>query len=174
MALSAVQRAAIERLLDRHMRAILPWFFAPDPRGVVLRREGSLASLPEKVRTPPVYDAERFMIAPDGVPRVHVRVHWTGPPPVGLSLWLRVNGNDFVVESADASVTRFALMSETRDLDLSNDPEYGGVVVNVAPSADGWAYLLVGSRGYESRGVALMKYSPFGPQDTGRGIGYGC
>jgi hypothetical protein len=48
------------------------------------------------------------------------------------------------------------------------------MLLNVIPAADGWAYLIMGQRGYEGAGVSVWKYSPAGLQDTGIAYGYGC
>ena len=48
---------------------------------------------------------------------------------------------------------------------------YAGILLNVIEGADGWSYLIIGQRWYESIGVSVWKYSPEGPQDTG--IRYG-
>jgi hypothetical protein len=173
--LSNSQRPDLEELIRRQMRATLPWFYAPDPRGLPTTSEPPLLRLLQQVGARPSYHIEGFKLAPDDDVRLYVRAYWTpSPPPVGITLWLRFDGKSFIVEGTDARVSRFALMRETKDFDLGGSPEYGGVILNVVPARDGWALILQGATGYEGKGVSLLKYSPVGPRNTGVGFGYGC
>jgi hypothetical protein len=73
-------------------------------------------------------------------------------------------------------VSHFARYAELKSVgsDIAARPEYAGMLLNVIPASDGWAYLIMGVRGYESTKVSVMKYSPNGPLDTGIGFAYGC
>ena len=59
-------------------------------------------------------------------------------------------------------------------LDSAARPEFAGTLLNVIASPDGWAYVVMGRRGYESFGVSVWKYSSAGPLDTGIAYSYGC
>ena len=57
---------------------------------------------------------------------------------------------------------------------LAEIPAYAGMLLNVMPSSDGWAYVVLGYRGYENIAVTVWKYSPDGPRDTGLAYAHGC
>jgi hypothetical protein len=73
-------------------------------------------------------------------------------------------------------VSRLAPYLAEKDVgpDSAARPEFAGTLLNVISSADGWAYVVMGRRGYESFDVSVWKYSPAGPLDTGIAYGYGC
>jgi len=155
--------------------------FAPDPRPIRADAQPRESPYDRRVREGQgrlTYHVEAFRVAPDGATRLFVRAYWVIGPraQTGLTLWIRFDGTSFSVERSDAGVSRFAQYAEAKEmgLDFAAQPEYAGALLNVIPAADGWAYLIMGVRGYESAGVSVWKYSPFGPQDTGVRYGYGC
>jgi len=163
------------------MRITVPSIFAPDPyiqnAGAQPRKtEYDRRLLAGQGRL--MYHVEAFTLAPDQNPRLYVRAHWKvgATAQTGLTLWLRYNGQHFSVEQTGASVSRLARYLEFRDLgsQLAAQPEYPGMLLNVIPAPDGWAYLIIGRRFYEGAGVSVWKYSPAGPRDTGIAYGYGC
>ena len=107
-----------------------------------------------------------------------MRAYWKigARAQTGLTLWLRFDGQRFSVEQTDATISRLARYLEFKDLglQLAARPEYAGMLLNVVPAADGWAYVIIGRRGYENAVVSVWKYSPAGPRDTGIGYSYGC
>jgi hypothetical protein len=179
--LDGAHRRELEEVIDRQMRVTVPTLFAPDP---FVRNDN--AQLKEtdydrRVRDGQgrlVYHSEAFSLAPDGNPRLYVRAYWRVGESVqtGLTLWLRFEGQHFFVEHTDASVSRLARYLELKEfgIDLAAKPEFAGMLLNVIPSADGWAFVIMGRRGYESTGVSVWKYSPVGPRDTGLRYVYGC
>ena len=48
------------------------------------------------------------------------------------------------------------------------------MLLNVIAAYDGWAYIIMGQRGYEGAGVSVFKYSPTGPREVGIAYNYGC
>jgi hypothetical protein len=159
----------------------MPTLFAPDPtiHNPVYQPKETVYD--EQVRSGQarlVDHIEAFMLAPDAQARLYVRAYWQvgSIAQAGMTLWLRFDGRNFSVEQADASVSRSARAGELQSLgsDIAARPEYAGMLLNVIPASDGWAYLIMGVRGYERMQVSVMKYSPNGPRDTGIGYSYGC
>ena len=184
--LTAAERRELEALLDHQLRMTLPTITAPDP---VLARTLSAAEAQPAETTYDrgiregnarlVYHVEAFKLAPDGDARLYVRAHWVmgAMAERGVTLWIRhAAGRAFQVERSDAAVSRLAPYLVKKDVgtDSAARPEFAGTLLNVIPSPDGWAYVVMGRRGYESFGVSVWKYSPAGPLDTGIGYGYGC
>jgi hypothetical protein len=175
------RRQELESIIDRQMRITMPTLFAPDPtiHNPVFQPKETVYD--EQVRSGQarlVDHIEPFMLAPDAQPRLYVRAYWQVGPiaQAGMTLWLRFDGRNFSVEQADASVSRSARAAEMQSsgTDIAARPEYAGMLLNVIPASDGWAYLIMGMRGYESVKVSVMKYSPNGPRDTGIGYTYGA
>ena len=106
------------------------------------------------------------------------RAYWKfgAKAQTGITLWLSFDGQHFFVEQSDASVSRLARYLELKHFgsDLAAKPTNPGMLLNVIPSADGWAYVIMGGYGYESTAVSVWKYSPVGPQDTGLAYIFGC
>ena len=180
------ERRELEALLDHQLRMTLPTITAPDP---VLARKLSAADAQPAETTFDrgiregnarlVYHVEAFKLAPDDDARLYVRAHWVmgARAERGLTLWIRhVAGRTFHVERSDAAVSRLAPYLAKMDVgpDSAARPEFAGTLLNVIPAPDGWAYVVMGRRGYESFGVSVLKYSPAGPLDTGIAYGYGC
>ena len=175
------QRRELEEVLDRQMRITVPSLLAPVPyiqNAAAQPRETEYDRRVLAGQGRLIYHVEAFKLAPDQNPRLYVRAHWKvgARAQTGLTLWLRFDGLHFSVEQTDASVSRLARYLEFKDLgsQLAAQPEYAGMLLNVIPAADGWAYLIIGRRGYEGAGVSVWKYSPAGPRDTGIAYGYGC
>jgi len=109
---------------------------------------------------------------------LYVRAYWKigARAQTGLTLWLRFDGQHFSVEQTDATISRLARYLEFKDLgpQLAAQLEYAGMLLNIVPAADGWAYVIMGRRGYESAVVSVWKYSSAGPRDTGIEYSYGC
>src|SRR5262245_33707473 len=175
------RRQELESVIDRQMRITMPTLFAPDPtiHNPVFQPKETVYD--EQVRSGQarlVDHIEAFMLAPDAQPRLYVRAYWQvgSIAQAGMTLWLRFDGRNFSVEQADASVSRSARAAELQSLgsDIAARAEYAGMLLNVIPATDGWAYLIMGGRGYESVRVSVMKYSPNGPRDTGIGYIYGA
>ena len=159
----------------------MPTVFAPDPtiQNPVFQPKETVYD--EQVRSGQarmVDHIEAFMLAPDAQPRLYVRAYWQvgSIAQTGMTLWLRFDGRHFSVEQADASASWAARVAEMQSTgsDIAARPEYAGMLLNVIPASDGWAYLIMGVRGYERMQVSVMKYSPNGPRDTGIGYSYGC
>ena len=121
---------------------------------------------------------EAFKLAPDNDTRLYVRAFWAsrGVAQTGLTLWIRDDGERFHVERSNAAVSRMARFGEFRSFasNLAEIPAYAGMLLNVMPSSDGWAYVVLGYRGYENIAVTVWKYSPDGPRDTGLAYAHGC
>jgi len=175
--LTPEQRAALEETLNRQMRVTMPTLFAPplygrqtqdsDYHQQIRRGEGQL-----------VYHVEPYRLAPDQDVRLYVRAHWALDRQAffGMTFWIRFDGRTFTIEQTDASVARFAMYAEGKWMGsaLAADPGSAGTLLNVAPSPDGWAYVIVGQRGYEGFGVTVLKYSPDGPLPAFIHYGAGC
>jgi hypothetical protein len=184
--LDDAQRRQLEGLLDQQFRITLPTITAPDH--VLARQLSASEAHPEETsidrgirerRARLVYHLEAFKLAPDDDARLYVRAHWVmgATAERGLTLWVRhTAGRTFQVERSDAAVSRLASYLAKKDVgvDIAARPEFAGTLLNVIPSPDGWAYVVIGQRGYESFGVSVWKYSPAGPLDTGIAYGYGC
>jgi hypothetical protein len=173
------RRHELESIIDRQMRITMPTLFAPDPtiHNPVYQPKETVYD--EQVRSGQarlVDHIEAFMLAPDAQARLYVRAYWQvgSIAQAGMTLWLRFDGRNFSVEQAGAY--NFARYAELQSLgsDIAARPEYAGMLLNVIPASDGWAYLIMGMRGYESIKVSVMKYSPNGPRDTGIGYTYGA
>lgn len=179
--LTDAQRRELEELIGRQLRITLPSLFAPDPRITVASAQRQESTYDRRLREGQgrlAYHVEAFRVAPDGDTRLFVRAYWAIGPraQTGLTLWIRFDGASFSVERSDAGVSRFARYGEAKNmgLDIAARPEYAGTLLNVIPAGDGWSYLIMGERGYESAGVSVWKYSPVGPEDTGVQYAYGC
>jgi hypothetical protein len=183
--LTGVERRELEALLDHQLRITLPTITAPDP--VLARKLSAADAQPAETtfdrairegKARLVYHVEAFKLAPDGDARLYVRAHWAmgASAERGLTLWIRYAGRRFQVERSDAAVSRLAPYLAKKDAgpDSAARPEFAGTLLNVIASADGWTYVVMGRRGYESFGVSVWKYSPAGPIDTGIAYGYGC
>src|SRR6266567_2398936 len=179
--LDDTQRRELEEVLDLQMRITVPSLFPPvpyiqNPAAQPRETEYDRRVLAGQGRL--IYHVEAFKLAPDLNPRLYVRAYWKvgARAQTGLTLWLRFDGRHFSVEQTDASVSRSARYLEFKDLgsQLAAQPEYAGMLLNVIPASDGWAYLIIGRRGYEGGGVSVLKYSPAGPRDTGIAYGFGC
>jgi hypothetical protein len=156
-------------VIDEQVRKTLPSLGGPAAAQRDLRPGGQ-----SRIR----YDVQRFRGGPDNDVRLFVRARWAAAGSqhwIGLSLWLRAHGDDFLVEAIDASATRFAEMPESRVFEtVVGNPVFAGVILNVVPAADGWASVIVGRRGYESRSADVLKYSPDGPIATGVAVWEAC
>lgn len=184
--LTNTERRELEALLDHQLRMTLPTITAPDH--VLARTLSAADAQPAETafdrairegKARLAYHVEAFRLAPDGDARLYVRAHWAigGSAERGLTLWIRyAAGRRFQVERSDAAVSRLApyLAQKEVALDSAARPEFAGTLLNVIPAPDGWAYVVIGQRGYESFGVSVWKYSPAGPLDTGIAYGYGC
>jgi len=171
------QRRRLEQTINSQMRITYPSLFV-NARGNAARDAPRAESdYNRQVRAGKgrlVYHVEAFKAAPDRVTRLFVRAHWIagGRAQTGILLWIRFQGNRFVVENTDASVSAASLYG---DSELGPDAAAGsssGALLNVIPSHNGWSYVIMGSQRYESFGVSLSKYTPDGPQDVG--VGYSC
>jgi len=60
------------------------------------------------------------------------------------------------------------------DTDVASRADYAGMLLNVIAADDGWAYIIMGQRGYEASGVTVFKYSPTGPRDAALAYAFGC
>ena len=89
---------------------------------------------------------------------------------------MRFDGHHFEVEQTDAAIRWFAWYMEKKDLgtDIASRADYAGMLLNVIAADDGWAYIIMGQRGYEGAGVSVFKYSPTGPHEAGIAYSYGC
>ena len=179
--LDEMRRRELEELLDRQMRITLPSVLAPvayiqNPAAQPKETEYDRQLQAGKGRV--VYHLEAFQLAPDQDPRLYVRAYWKigARAHTGLTLWLRFDGQHFSVEQTDATISRLARYLEFKNLgpQLAAQPEYAGMLLNIVPAADGWAYVIMGRRGYESAVVSVWKYSSAGPRDTGIAYSYGC
>jgi hypothetical protein len=176
---SASTRQRFEQLVNDQMRITLPSAFPP-------KRELGDRLAPQKTAADRrfengegrlTYHVETFALAPDGFPRLYVRAYWTvgARSQIGMTLWMRRDGENFAVEHTDTSITTASRMMELKeDLRLAANSHYAGILLNVVPADDGWAYLLMGQGGYEYWGVSALKYTPLGPMPTGIHWGHGC
>ena len=180
--LDPARRHDLEETIDRQMRVTLPSIVAPQQRsdGALVRGLPSDPAYDRAIaegRGRLSFDVQSYRVAPDGDPRLYVRAHWTvgRKTATELSLWMRWNGTRAVVEQTDAWLSKFASYAEAKSIgSVAANPEFAGLVLNIVPAADGWAYVIVGRRGYESVSVSVLKYSPDGPRDTGVAYSYGC
>jgi hypothetical protein len=183
--LTGTERRELEALLNHQLRMTLPTITAPDH--VLVRKLSAAEAQPAETtfdgairegKARLVYHVEAFNLAPDGDARLYVRAHWAvgGNAERGLTLWVRYAAGRFQVERSDAAVSRLAPYLAAKDVgsDIAARPEFAGTLLNVIPSSDGWAFVVMGHRGYESFSVSVWKYSPVGPLDTGIAYGYGC
>jgi hypothetical protein len=178
--LTDLQRREVRDLINRQMRITLPTVFAPDLYVPAANIYGE-TEYDRQVRTGQarlMYHMEAFKLAPDENPRLYIRAYWRigARAQIGLTLWVRFDGHHFSVEQTDGAVSRSARYLEMKDVgsDLAAQPEYAGMLLNVIPSPDGWAYVILGRRGYENVSVSVWKYSAVGPQDTGIAYSFGC
>ena len=179
--LDDTQRQELEAVIDRQMRITVPSVFAPGPYVQNNTAQPKETDYDRRVRSGQarlIYHLEAYNLTPDDDPRLYVRAYWKfgAKAQTGITLWLRFDGQHFFVEQSDASVSKLARYLELKELgsNLAANPDYAGMLLNVIPSADGWAYVIMGRRGYESTGVSVWKYSPLGPQDTGLAYIFGC
>ena len=176
--LTGDQRRALEALIDRQMRVTVATLLAPDPRASAASQPRE-RSYDRRIRAGEgrlVYHLEAFKLAPDDDTRLFVRAHWalSGAAMTGMTLWIRFDGHTFVVERTDAGVSRLARFDEMFRPNVAESPAAAGMLLNVIPGVDGWARLIFGYVGYESRGVTVSKYTPQGPIDIGVRHGSGC
>ena len=87
---------------------------------------------------------------------------------------MRAARRTFVVERTDAGVSQLARFDEMFRPNVAESPAAAGLLLNVIPGADGWARLIFGYVGYESRGVTVSQYTPQGPIAIGVLHGSGC
>jgi len=175
------QRRELEGVIDRQMRITVPSLFAPDPYSRDPAAQPSETAYDRRVREGRArlkYHVEAFRLAPDANPRLYVRAYWTVGlrAQTGLILWIRFDGEHFSVEQTDASASSLARYLELKDLGPSAaaHADHAGMLLNVVPAAEGWAYLITGRRGYENVDVSVWKYSSVGPHDAGIRYRYGC
>lgn len=171
------QRAALEDTLNRQMRITMPTLFAPPLVG----RQTPDSDYHQRIRRGQgrlVYHIEPYRLAPDDDVRLYVRAHWALDKRAlfGMTFWIRYDGHAFIIEQTDAGVARFALYAEAKDMGpaIAADPDSAGTLLNVAPSPDGWASIIVGRRYYEGFAVSVLKYSPDGPLPAGIRYAAGC
>jgi hypothetical protein len=179
--LNADQRARLETVIDKQMRITMPSLFAPDPRGALVKGPPAETSYQRRVREGQgrlMYHLEAFKLAPDTDVRLYVRAYWAldGAAQTGLTLWLRFDGSRFIVERSNAGVSRMAQFREMRIFgpNIAEQPGHAGMLLNVIPAPDGWAYIIMAQSGYESSAVTVYKYSPYGPVETGIVDSHGC
>lgn len=118
------------------------------------------------------YDLQPFRLSPDGVPYYFVRAMWRvdGRLAFAVSLWLR--GDDLTVVWRSLRPAAWLRMSEFQG---RISTEHLGFVLNVIDrEGDGWAEVLFGWGGYESRSVEEWRLSTFGFEPTGVSYAYGC
>jgi hypothetical protein len=87
-----------------------------------------------------------------------------------MSLWLRSDGREFVVEQTDAWWARQSRLAPA----MFGNKDLSSRILNVVPAPDGWSYVIVGRRGYENTSIIALKYSPAGLEHTGIAYSYGC
>ena len=87
-----------------------------------------------------------------------------------MSFWLRSEGREFTVEQSDAWGARQSRLNP----DMFGNRDFSPLILNVVPAADGWSYVIVGQRGYESVSIVGLRYSPAGLVHTGIAYGDGC
>jgi hypothetical protein len=177
LVLTQSQRRDLEDLIERQLRITLPSVFAPS----LMRYQSAPETADDRIirdgHARMTYHMEAFKLAPDSDPRLFVRAYWrvADRSQTGLTLWIRLAGQRFLVERSNARVTTFAHLEESRSgSDLAASASSAGVLLNVVPASDGWSYLIIGRSGYESRGVSVWKYSPNGPLRAGIEWGSGC
>jgi hypothetical protein len=172
--LDDAHRRALEDLINHQWRITAPTLFAANP---IAREETPYDRDVREGRGRLVYHIEAFRLAPDNATRLYVRAYWKVGPRAqsGLTLWVRFDGEHFSVEQTDAAINVMGRERELRDrVDIAAQPEFAGILLNVIPGEDGWAYVILGDRGYESISVSVWKYSALGLQDTGIGYSHGC
>jgi hypothetical protein len=179
--LDDAQRRELENVINKQMRITVPTAFAADPNIHVPNQQLGETEYDRRVRAEQaklIYHLEAFKLAPDEDPRLYVRAYWTADSKAqtGLTLWMRFDGHHFEVEQTDSTILRFARYLEMKAMgdDIAARADYAGMLLNVIPADDGWAYIIMGQRGYESAGVRVLKYSPTGPRDAGIAYSYGC
>jgi hypothetical protein len=177
-ALSEQRRKDLETLIDRQIRVTLPSLFVPRPNPRIQINRTAYDKRRDAADARLVTHVEAFRLAPDDEPRLYVRAFWAsrGVAQTGLTLWIRDDGKRFHVERSNAAVSRLAHFGELQTFgsNVAEIPAYAGMLLNVIPSSDGWAYIIMGYRGYESMSVTVWKYSPDGPRDTGIAYSHGC
>jgi hypothetical protein len=180
--LAARERASLDDLLNRGLRATYPTIAAtprrsdgreipdgrrPGRRAALRRFDGAV----EDGRVHLSYDIQAFHLSPDHDTQLFIRARWTAEgQSLALSFWVRQDGSRFSIERTDASAARTRRWYEA----MPDDAEHNGLILNVIDAADGWAYVLVGQRGYEGVWIDVLKYSPDGLQPIGVPYVYGC
>ena len=177
--LTDADRRALEDVLNKQMRMTLPSALAPDPEISNPTQQPKESPYHTRIRNGEgqlVYHVEAFRVAPDADPRLFVRAYWAlhGVARTGLILWIRFDGSRFVVERTDAHVSRYAGLDTFFGSAPAARPDLGGMLLNVIPAEDGWAYILMGDAVYEAAGITVWKYSPFGPVSMGLEYVHGC
>lgn len=177
--LTETQQTLLEEVINKQMRMTLPTALAPDPEISNPRAQPKEFPYHARIRTGEgqlVYHLEAFRAAPDDDARLFVRAYWSlhGVARTGMTLWIRFDGTHFVVERTDAQVSRYAGLDTFFGSAPAARPDLVGMLLNVIPSADGWAYIVMGNAYYEGSGITVWKYSPFGPMFTGLEYGHGC
>jgi hypothetical protein len=179
--LSATQRTDLETTIDKQMRITIPGLFAPDPAGPDVQGLLAETSYQRAVREGGgrlAYHLEAYKLRPDADVRLYVRAFWAlgGDAQIGLTLWIRFDGSRFTVERSNAGVSRMAQFREMKIFgsNIAAQPDHAGMLLNVIPAPDGWAYVIMGQSGYESMTVTVYKYSSDGPVETGIRDSHGC
>jgi hypothetical protein len=179
--LDDAQRRELDAVIDKQMRITVPTAFAPDPVIQDPSQQPQETEYDRRVRSGQarlVYHLEAFKLAPDEDPRLYIRAYWTASSKAqtGLTLWMRFDGHHFEVEQTDAAILWFARYLEKKELgtDVASRADYAGVLLNVIPAGDGWAYIIMGQQGYDGAGVTVLKYSPTGPREAGIAFSFGC
>jgi hypothetical protein len=179
--LDDAQRRELENVINKQLRITLPTAFANDPFIHDPSQQPRETEYDRRVRSGQgrlIYHLEAFKLAPDENPRLNIRAYWTAGSmaQTGLTLWMRFDGYHFEVEQTNAAIMWFGRYLEKKELgtDIASRADYAGMLLNVIPAGDGWAYIIMGQRGYEGAGVSVLKYSPGGPRETGIAFSYGC
>jgi hypothetical protein len=159
LTLTPAQRRALEAALDNQSKLVVP--------DIMSRGTARIT-----------YDFQAFNLAPDGFPRLFVRtrLHFPRRSMPGLSLWMRMEGDQFVVERSDSWLVRLAATEKDPiAIEMRRpDKETAGVVFNAIAGPDGWGWLVMGQRGWESISTIAYRYSPDGPVPLPLALHLGC
>ena len=116
--LDDTQRRRLEQTINDQMRITYPTLFANargNAAGDALRAESDYNRQVRAGKGRLVYHVEAFKAAPDRVTRLFVRAHWVARrrAQTGILLWIRFEGNRFVVENTDTSVSAASLFGDS-------------------------------------------------------------
>ncbi|HEY2906857.1 MAG TPA: hypothetical protein VGJ29_13230 [Vicinamibacterales bacterium] len=177
--LDTARRTALVDLLNRQFRATYPSIMAPlslgpgnkgaaqAPRASDVRFDRAVEQGLAKL----TYDVQAFRLSPDQRRQFLVRAAWTaGNQSLHMSFWLRSDGREFIVEQTDAWWARQSRLNPG----MFGGRDFSPLILNVVPAADGWSYVIVGRRWYESISISALKYSAAGLKHTGIAYSYGC